>query len=66
MYDERRRREKVGLTDENNESPVGKKLEELERASGEIKCAECRHVFELDELFGICQCPKCYKVFCDI
>ena len=52
------------MTDEN-ESPVVKKIEELQRAFGEIKCAECRHVFDEVEIFGLHQCPKCYKVFCD-
>lgn len=52
------------MTDENAESSMVKKFEELQRASGEIKCAECRHVFDEVEFFGLLQCPKCYKVFC--
>jgi len=45
IYDDRGSQEKSGqLTDENLESPVSKKLEELERA--QIRCAECGHVFD--------------------
>ena len=50
--------------DENIESPMSKKIEELQRASGEIKYAECRHIFESDEIFGMQQCPECCRVFC--
>ena len=54
-YNRSRKGSVSGLTDEDVDSPIIKKIEELQRASGEIKCAECRHIFDTDEIFGMLQ-----------